>query len=130
MTAKEPEALVRALAEERIPPEDPETLALRRERLVPNLARQVRAASAERDRRAQRVRLALGVTAAASVALALGLGYRLHRGAPVGTRAPSDGVATLRQMKGTLVVTHAGRAHVVAPTEPVDLLGGDELRTA
>jgi len=127
---KEPEALVRALAEERIPSEDPETLALRRERLVPNLARHVRAASAERDRRAQRVRIGIGVAAAASVALALGVGYRLHRGAPVATRGPNEGVASLRQMKGTLVVTHAGRAHVVAPSEPLDLLGGDELRTA
>lgn len=131
--AREPEALVRALAEERVPPEDPETLAARRERLVPIVARQVREASAQRDRRVRALRYGKVALAAASVVLAVGIGYRAHHAdvKPVATSHPAPThVAAVREVKGTLVVTHAGLARVVSPAELTELAGGDEVSTA
>ncbi|MGC4088882.1 MAG: FecR family protein [Polyangiaceae bacterium] len=129
--ANEPEALVKALADERVPPEEPEVLAARRERLVPNVARNIREASLQREQRTRRLRWIGAVSAAASVTLAVGFGYLvLHHKAPVAAKASSDHVAALREVSGTLVVTHGGRARVVAVSDMPELLGGDELRTA
>lgn len=129
-TGREPENLVRALAEERVPPEAPEILAARRERLVPLVALKIREASVERERR-ERFRRALKIAAvAASVVFAAGAGHRLHHAGhvEVATRATNVSLATVRDVEGTLIVTHGGRAQVVSGAE-VGLSGGDELRT-
>ena len=131
-TGTEPEALVRALAEERVPPEDPETIAARRERLVPAVAFKIRQAAAERERRARLLRgIRIGAVAAA-VALAAGAGYRLQRATPVevAAHAVASNLAAVREVEGTLVVTHAGRARVISASEFPELTGGDEIRTA
>ncbi|MFZ5890295.1 MAG: FecR domain-containing protein [Myxococcota bacterium] len=129
---REPESLVKALADERVPPEEPDVLAARRERLVPLIGLQIREASAQRERRAHRVRVAGIAAAAASFVLAAGIGYRMHRGAKpqAVARANVARVASVREVTGTLVVTHAGRARVVSQAELPELAGGDELRTA
>jgi TolA-binding protein len=130
---REPEALLRALAEERIPSEEPEALALRRERLVPIVALQIRQANEQRDRRARVARYGKVALAAASVVLALGVGYRVQRSevrSDAAVHSSGSHVAAVRDVKGTLVVTHAGRARVVSPSEVAELSLGDELSTA
>jgi TolA-binding protein len=131
---REPEALVRALAEERIPSEEPEAQAARRERLVPIVALQIRQANEQRDRRARMARYGKVALAAASIVLALGVGYRVQqsevRSDPAVHSSASHVAAAVRDVKGTLVVTHAGRARVVSPSEVAELSLGDELSTA
>lgn len=127
----DPEALVRAMAEQAIPSEPREVLASRRERTVEALGRAIRQSSVARERRMRLQRRLSALGAAAAIALG-GLGvYRVVRSdaaaAPVETHVS---VATVESVSGTLVVTHAGRARVVAAGERPKLVAGDELRTA
>lgn len=130
---REPESLVRGLAEERVPPEDPALLAARRERLVAGIGRTIRESAAERERSARRRKFGL-VSLAAAAALVLGVSVRLYQ-APKAPNASAAGVqpsrvAAVQSSTGTLVVTHGGRARVVGRNELPSLSGGDELETA
>jgi len=129
MPERDPEALVRAMAEEVIPAEPKEVLHARRERTVPVIGRAIRQAYLERERR-QRWRRALLVGAAAAALLGIGFGgYRALDGLE-GTRVEAHaGVATVKSVTGALLVTHAGRPRVVAAGESLQLGAGDELRT-
>jgi hypothetical protein len=134
-TVKEPEALVRELSEERVPPEDPAVLAARRERLLGSIGRTIREAAADRERRARRQKFwAVGLSLAAAAALVLGVSFRAsHASKPVSAPAPtvqSSRVASVQAAAGTLVVTHGGRARVLGANELPTLTGGDELETA
>lgn len=132
---KEPEALVRELSEERVPPEDPSVLAARRERMIAGIGRTIREAAVDRDRRARRRKvLFVGLSLAAAAALVLGVSFRtLHPTKPVALAAPvaqPTRVAEVQSLTGTLVVTHGGHARVVDRNELPTLVGGDELETA
>ena len=77
---KEPEALVRELAEERVPPEDPGVLAARRDRVLAGIGRTIRESAVDRERRERRRRFALiGFSVAAAAALVIGISVRLHQ---------------------------------------------------
>lgn len=132
---REPESLLRGLAEERVPPEDPAVLAARRERLLAGIGRTIRESAMERERSARRRKfVVVGASLAAAAALALGVSLRLEQP----PKAPSASapvvqpsrVASVQSSTGTLVVTHAGRARVVGRDELPSLSGGDELETA
>jgi hypothetical protein len=134
-SVKEPEALVRELSEERVPPEDPSVLAARRERMIAGIGRTIREAAVDRERSARRRKVfAVGLSLAAAAALVVGVSVRaLHttKVAPVAAPvAQPVRVAEVQSLTGTLVVTHAGRARVVDRNELPTLVGGDELETA
>lgn len=130
-TQRDPESLLRALAEEGIPPESTETLQARRELLVPGLAHVIRQTAIEREKRLRLRRGVLGVAAAAAVAVFGAGSYQALRGddarAPVASAAH---VAKLRSVTGTLVVTQSGRARVITAGEEPAIGAGDELETA
>lgn len=137
MTAeREPEALVRGLAEEQVPSEDLAVLAARRERLLAAIGRTIRHSAEDRERSARRRKLA---TIAGSLALAAGLAlgvvsfrhsHAAKVAAPSAPSAQPSRVAFVRSSSGTLVVTHGNRARVVAQNELPSLSGGDELETS
>lgn len=134
-SVKEPEALVRELSEERVPPEDPAVLAARRERMIAGISRTIREAAVDRERSARRRKvLAVGLSLAAAAALVLGVSvHALRTTKAVSVAAPvaqPTRVAEVQALAGTLVVTHAGRARVVDRNELPTLVGGDELETA
>lgn len=134
MTARtEPEALVRALGEERVPLEDAAVAAERREKLLPALAGAIREVPARQERR-QRIRRWAGLcAAAASIVLVGGFAYASFaaRGADVVAHAPAKepAIASLRSVTGTVVVTHGGGARVIAVSNN-SLVAGDDVETA
>jgi hypothetical protein len=134
-SAREPEALVRELAEERVPPEDPAVLAARRERMLSAIGRTIRESAGERERRTRRRKLVyIGASVAAAAALVLGVSMRLYHAPKAPSAAASvaqpSRVAAVQSISGTLVITHAGRARVVGAKELPSLSGGDELETS
>lgn len=128
-TAPDPEALVRALAEEHVPPEPPEVLAARRERMVANISRSVRESVVQGERRTWLRRLGAAMAVAASLAASVGA-YESFRASPAPVAQVSNSIGDLRSVTGTLVVTHAGRSQVVPVATRLKLAAGDELRTA
>ncbi len=132
MTQLEPESLLRALAEERVPPESPEALGARRERLVSELGSAIRNAREASRRRGVVRKVGVSLMAAASLALVAGYGLHLRNRQAVELRSTATDAAAAAELKdvsGTLVVTHAGVARVVSAGAPVRLSGGDEVRT-
>jgi hypothetical protein len=135
---REPEALVRGLAEERVPPEDAAVMAERRERLVLGVARMIRESNGARERRSRIRRWSAALAAAAVVALGVGVAQHSYgRRAPevAAQQAPPQpnegrGVAEVRSVTGTVVLKHSGHGRVVAPGEVPSLTSGDELETA
>jgi hypothetical protein len=136
---REPEALVRGLAEERVPPEEAAVLAERRERLVLGVARMIRESKGARERRSLVRRWSAVVAAAAVVALGVGVAQHSsygHRAPELATQpAPQQPnetreVAEVRSVTGTVVLKHSGHGRVVAPGEVPSLTSGDELETA
>ncbi len=130
---REPEALVRALSEERVPAESPEVLAARRDLVVSVVARKVREARLQQERRQRVRRLFAGGAVAAAAVLAVGLSlrsYHAHGAEAARTTAVGARVAAVREVHGTLVVTHAGRARVLSQSDLPELTAGDELQTA
>lgn len=131
-TERGPEALVRAMAEELVPPEANEDLFARRERMVAEIGRAIRQTASQTEGRRRIQRRLSGFAVAAAVALG---GFGLHQviepdaETPQVAHAPSA-VAAVETVSGTLVVTHAGRARVVSEGERPKLVAGDELRTA
>jgi hypothetical protein len=134
MTSHDPEALVRAVAEQEIPAEPKEVREARRERMVAAVGRAIRQSGAERERRMRLRRRIAALGAAAAVALGAFGAHRIlvDERAPLRTDAHAavSAVASVEGVTGTLVVTHAGRARVVPPGERPQLTAGDELRTA
>jgi len=126
----DPEALLRELAEERVPPESPDVQARRRDQIVPTLGSVIRRAHEQSLRRTRWKRAAASLSAAAVFCGLIGAVYHLHV-----TQQSSVAVANaaqaaqLKDVKGALVVTHTGRSRVVASGEQLQLTGGDELRT-
>lgn len=130
MNAQGPEALVRAVANEPIPEESPELLAVRRERTVEALGRAIRQNGLENERRSSLRRRVAAFGAAAAIGL-FGVGaYALIGSFSKESVEQHASVATVAHVKGTLVATHAGRARIVAAGEQLSLVAGDELRTA
>jgi len=123
---KDPELLLREIAEERVPPEPAERVEARRQRVVEALGRSIRQVPLQRERRVYRFRL----LAVAAVLCTLGLvgGLALHEGgAPT---ARSEGSASVRAVEGTLVLERADGARVVTKGEHPELLPGDEVSTS
>jgi hypothetical protein len=120
------------LAEEHVPPESADVIEARRERMLPGIAKSIRTAREGQERRA-RLRKFGALSLAAIVVLAFGFSIQAYRGGPTEASrntASAGGVAVVRGITGTLVVTHGGRARVVSPIERPHLTPGDELRTA
>jgi hypothetical protein len=134
MTGHDPEALVRAVAEQEIPAEPREVREARRERMVAAVGRAIRQSGAERERRTRLRRRIAAFGAAAAVALGAFGAHRIVVGERATVRHDAhtavSSVAMVEDVTGTLVVTHAGRARVVSPGERPQLTAGDELRTA
>ena len=130
MNELDPEALLRELAEERVPPESPDVQARRRDQIVPTLGGVIRRAHEQSLRRTRWKRAAASLSAAAVFCGLIGAVYHLHvtqqSSAAVANAAQA---AQLKDVKGTLVVTHSGNSRVVASGEQLQLTGGDELRT-
>lgn len=126
---RDPESLLRELSDERVPLEPAEIVAARRERLIEAIGRGIRDVPRERERRTRRSRWF--VAAAAAAVLALGVGAASHLRQPAVTVASATaGVAAVEDFSGTLVVTHSGRARVVAAGEKPALSVGDSVSTA
>jgi hypothetical protein len=126
--SRDPEALLRELAEERIPPEPAELAASRRQRVVEALGRGIRDIPRLRERRIRRARWLVAV--AAAVVLAIGFtATGFLRDAGTTASAPPN-IAAVQAVTGTLVMSHGGRARVVAPGEQPDLTAGDAVSTA
>jgi hypothetical protein len=117
------------MAEQEVPAEPREVLQARRERAVAALSKAIRQTALEREQRARRWKRlgAFGIAAAVALGV-IGAERAMDR-----TVAPTEVVATvgvLESVRGTLVVTHSGRARVVGAGETPKLVAGDELRTA
>lgn len=125
-----PQALVRALAEQEVPPEPKEVMLTRRERAIGGIERAIRQSAMDQERRTQRRRRFAMLGVAAAIALSVfGVHQAVQR--PLSARADrTDCVATVESVRGTLVVTQRGRSRVVAAGEHPELFAGDELRTA
>ncbi|HYO95597.1 MAG TPA: FecR family protein, partial [Polyangiaceae bacterium] len=128
-TAPDPEALVRALAEEHVPPEPPEVLAARRERMVANISRSVRESVVQSERRTWLRRLGAAMAVAASLAASVGA-YESFRAGPAAVAQVSNSIGDLHSVTGTLVMTRGGRSQVVPVATRLNVAAGDELRTA
>jgi hypothetical protein len=128
---RDPEVLLRELAEERVPLESAETAMARRERVIEALGRGIRDVPLSRERRTRRMGW-FAVAAAAVVALGIGFGTGALRNEIARTPAAvtSQGIAAVQAVKGTLVLTQRGRARVVAPGERPELEAGDSVSTA
>lgn len=130
-TQRDSESLLRALAEEGIPPESAEALQARRELLVPGLAHVIRQTAIEREKRLRLRRAVFGAVAAAAVAVFSAGSYQVIRGndAPAAVASAAN-VAKLRSVTGTLVMTQSGRARVITAGEEPAVRAGDALETA
>lgn len=128
---RDPEVLLRELAEERVPLESAEVARARRERVVEALGRGIRDVPLSRERRARRFGW-FAVAAAAVLALGVGFGTGALRNEIAGTPAPSvsAGVAAVEAVRGTLVLNQKGMARVVAHGERPSLDAGDSVSTA
>ncbi len=129
---RDPDTLLRELGSERVPPEPADVVAARRERVVEALGRGIRHVPHLRE---QRVRRARWFSFAAAAVVALGVGFAVRgfsdSDAPrSASQLEAKGAATVRNVSGTLVVTHAGRSQVVAPGEQAGIEVGDALSTA
>lgn len=114
-------ALLRALAEEEVPPEPAAAAEMRRRRVVEAtalaIAREARANAA----RKRRLQIGVAFAAAAALVVTAGAGWRLRSGARV-----SDGaVAHASPIAGSLVRTHQGES--LPPS--AELGPGDEVAT-
>lgn len=127
---RDPEALVRAMAEQEVPPEPKEVREARREHTVAALSRAIRQSAEERERRSRlRRRLAM-FSAVAALVLGVVGAQEVFSSGPVAQADAIPRVGVVESVSGTLVVTHSGRSRVVAAGERPALVAGDELRTA
>lgn len=130
---REPEALVRRLAEERVPPEEPAVIAQRRERMISSVSMMIRESHATRERRLRVRRWFMLAAAAAVLGLTAGASHHVFK-RPVATTAAHQSerahVAAVRSVQGTVVVKHAGHGRVVTTEDLPALRSGDELETA
>jgi hypothetical protein len=129
MTAERtPQELLRALADESIPPEDPATLDRRRQRVVAATAMAIARAARERDQRRRWARLGVPAAAAAAAAaiVAGGLVWRSRVARDVAaTDAP---VAVGEPLVGSLHRSHGG-APLAAATSNLPLGAGEDVAT-
>jgi hypothetical protein len=124
-TERSPQELVRALADESVPPEDPATLDRRRRRVVAATAVAIARASRERDKRRRWARLGAPLAAAAAVLAIVGGLWKI-RGAT--HAAADDPVAVGEALVGDLHRSHQGAPLPVAAGH-VPLGPGDEVTT-
>jgi hypothetical protein len=128
---RDPETLLRELAEERVPLESAEVAMARRNRVVEALGRGIREVPVARERRARRLGW-ISIAAAAMVALGIGFGTGALRNemAKPAKVIEARELGAVEAVRGTLVLTQKGRARVVAPGERAELGQADSVSTA
>lgn len=129
---RDPDTLLRELGSERVPPEAAEMAAARRERVIEALGRGIRDVPHLREQRTRRARW-FSFAAAAVVALGVGFavrGFGESSAPDTAAQLEAKSAATVRNVSGTVVVTHAGRSRVVSSGEQAGIDVGDALSTA
>ncbi len=129
---RDPDTLLRELGSERVPPEPADVVAARRERVIEALGRGIRDVPHLREQRTRRTRW-FSFAAAAVVALGVGFavrGFSDSEAPRPAAQLEAKSAATVRNVSGTLVVTHAGRSRVVTPGEQAGIEVGDAVSTA
>jgi hypothetical protein len=132
-TERRAQALLRALADESVPPEDPRAEERRRRRVVEATALAIARAANERATRRRWTRGASAFASAAAILAAAGVGWRIGAGvAPVPSAPP---VAMGEPLVGALHWVHEGGSHEGAPigsgapAQRLVLGSGDEVTT-
>jgi ferric-dicitrate binding protein FerR (iron transport regulator) len=124
-TERSPQDLLRALADETIPPEDPATLDRRRRRVVAATAMAIARASRERDKQRRWARLGVPLAGAAALVAILGGIWKSR----VATRAGADDPVAMGQpLVGNLHRSHQG-APLPAAASHLSLGAGEDVAT-
>jgi hypothetical protein len=117
--------MLRRLASQVVPVEDPERVEQRREQVVAALSRSIRA-TADRKRRALRTRIIWGLGIAASLALGVGIAARVQQRSVDAAGAFS----TVAEVTGAVVITEGGESRVLSRGAEFSLRRLGEIETA
>ncbi|MEP7050609.1 MAG: FecR family protein [Pseudomonadota bacterium] len=123
--ASQPDDILRRLATQLVPVDEPERVERRSEQVVDALSRAIRA-NADQRRSTLRTRILLGFGLAASLALGVGAAARVRHSSQ-DSRALS---ATVSEVHGAVVVTEGGESRVLSKGAPLALHMLGEIETA